>query len=123
MGQLPFETEVEPILASLMLRCWVDSLVQSLTHAFAPDESMHSATGTWLLSETDEAPSLGTCQLGLHTLERQCAAERMACVHVFAVSADRRMATRCERNCYLNTKVSMTSSTLRDDEPEEARSH
>jgi hypothetical protein len=60
------------------------------------------------------------CQLGAHTLERQCTAE-MACVQIFAISANRRMATRCERNCYLNAKVSMASSTLRDDEPEEAQ--
>jgi hypothetical protein len=59
MGQHPFETEVEPMLASLMLRCWLVSLVRSLTHAFAPDESVRSPTLTWLPSETDEATPLG----------------------------------------------------------------
>jgi hypothetical protein len=37
------------------------------------------------------------------------AAERTACVQAFAVSADRRMATRCEGNCHLGRRISMAS--------------
>jgi hypothetical protein len=65
-------------------------------------------------------PFSGACQLAVHTLKRQCTAE-MDYVQIFAVSADRRTATRCERKCYLDAKVSMASTMLRDDEPEEAR--